>query len=43
MNKIYEETKKRMWHGLMTHPLFLLSFYEVIQQSLAGIFQERDY
>lgn len=42
MNKIYEETKKRMWHGLMTHPLFLLSFYEIVQQSLAGIFQERD-
>lgn len=22
---------------------FLLSFYEIVQQSLAGIFQERDY
>lgn len=41
MNKIYEETKKgcvmELWHIL-----FLLSFYEIVQQSLAGIFQERD-
>ena len=31
MNKIYEETKKRMWHAVMAHPLFLLSFYEAVQ------------